>query len=402
MQEARHVILPGTGAQLLRRELALAFTQAGLRVTLVDPRHLQDPKHPQRLTELLDGEPALLFSVNFQGLYPLRPLLETLERGNGSAAVWCVDNPWNILAGVRDPRWKRLAIFVTDHSFIKPLSAHGAENVRHLPLAASFELFTPHAERDAAFPAPEDMAPFVFVGRSAFPGKENFFAGLDVPETLLDEAGAMRSQGQRPDVLWWERAMGLTDEVFWPGKKARRAALGAEEANLAWRTQCLAAAARAGLSLIEGKSAGRDCAAVCPGLDIFGDDGWQPLLPQKARLRSPVDYYARVPGIYAKARYSLCLTSLQLPMGLNQRHFDIWAAGGLALSDATPGLDLFPEELTRPITFRRAEDIAMVVEGLERARDARGLKADWQACIKAGHTYAHRVRTILERASSVK
>jgi spore maturation protein CgeB len=113
-----------------------------------------------------------------------------------------------------------------------------------------------------------------------------------------------------------------------------------------------------------------------------------------------VDYYARLPGIYARARYSLCLTSLQLPQGLNQRHFDIWMAGGLCLTDASPGLDLFPRELTRPVTFRAPGDIARITRELERAGNREALIASWREHLLERHTYAHRVRDILERVGA--
>lgn len=389
----RHVILPGTEAELLRRELARAFAAEGIRVSVVPPAELHDPAGDRRLEVLLEDGPALLFCVNFQGLNPLKPVLELLERAGGAAAVWLVDNPWNILSGVRDPRWKGLPLFVTDASFITPLKAHGAASVYHLPLAASFDLFARDARRDAAFPPPADLAPFVFVGRSAFPGKETFFAGQSVPRALLEKAFAMLDAGQRPDLPWWEGRTQTTGAAFWPGKAARAAALGAEEANLYWRASCVREASRA-------------------GADLFGDPGWRDLpgvmegvgegvaAGGRVRLFPPVDYYARLPGIYRTARHSLCLTSLQLPAGLNQRHFDVWAAGGLALSDATPGLALFPEELTRPMTFRRAADIVPVAERLEASHRRADLIRDWQQCLAAGHTYRHRARAVLETVTA--
>lgn len=347
-----------------------------------------------RLAELLDGAPALLFSVNFQGLNPLKPTLELLRKAGGSAAAWCVDNPWSLLAGVRDPRWKELPLFVTDASFVEPLREHGAERVFHLPLAASPALFAPDAARDSRFPAPDDLAPFVFVGRSAFPGKEAFFAGQNLPEGLMDKARALPAAGIRPDLLWWEHALGCAPRGFWPGKQARRPAFGAEEANLFWRGQCLAAAASAGSAPPGG--ARRKTA----GLDIFGDEGWHALLPQGARLRQPVDYYARLPGIYANARFSLCLTSLQLPCGLNQRHFDVWMAGGLCLSDATPGLALFPEELVRPVIFAEPGAIAAVAERADTRRAC--LIADWRAHLLERHTYRHRVQAVLAHLEALR
>lgn len=392
MNVPAHVVLPDSGAELLRQELALGFAQAGCRVSRVAPGALHDGQNPQSLARLADAGPFLLFSVNFQGLNPLRQTLELLERCGGRAAVWCVDNPWNLLAGARDPRWKGLPLFVTDESFVEPLKAHGAAFVRHLPLAASFESFGPNAAREKAFPPPEDLAPFVFVGRSAFPGKDAFFAGQETPEDLRQRAESMLPQGQRPDLAWWERQLGCAPGAFWPGKAARPPALGAENANLAWRGLCLEAAARAGLD-----KRGR---GEYPGLDVFGDEGWRENLPEGARLRPPVDYYARLPGIYARAEYSLCLTSLQLPAGLNQRHFDVWAAGGVCLSDATPGLRLFPEELTRPIRFRKPGDIGPLAKRLEASGKKAALAADWRRHLREWHTYAHRAQSVLDALAS--
>lgn len=405
----RHVILPGTEADLLRRELAHAFHAEGLRVTLVPPAELHDPGGERRLEVLLQDGPTLLFSVNFQGLDPLRPVLERVASAGGKVAAWVVDNPWNILSGVRDPRWKELTLFVTDETFLAPLAAHGAARARYLPLAASFAFFAPEARREAAFPPPSGLAPFVFVGRSAFPGKERFFAGQELPPGALEQARGMLAAGKRPDLLWWEALTCSSGDVLWPGKKARTASLGAEEANLAWRAACVLAAADRGNG---GNACDLTRSAACDGaeapgrtagggVDVFGDDGWRRLIAAAGasggiRLLSPVDYYARLPGIYKAARYSLCLTSLQLPAGLNQRHFDVWAAGGFALSDATPGLALFPQALTRPVTFRRAGDIRVVAERLEAGTDREALKRAWRDCLMERHTYRHRVRKVLE------
>ena len=388
MNVPTHVVLPDSGADLLRQELALGFAQAGCRVTRVRPDDLHDGQSPHSLPRLADSGPFLLFSVNFQGLGPLRQTLELLERLGCRAAVWCVDNPWNLLSGARDPRWKSLPLFVTDDSFVAPLKEHGAPFVHHLPLAANLELFAPNAARDKAFSPPEDLAPFVFVGRSAFPGKEKFFVGQTVPEDARLRAESMLPQGARPDLIWWERELECAPASFWPGKKARRPALGAENANLAWRGLCLKAAALAGLDIRGHRG--------YPGLDVFGDAGWQKELPPGARLRPPVDYYSRLPGIYAGAAYSLCLTSLQLPRALNQRHFDVWAAGGVCLSDATPGLDLFPEELTRPIRFDKPSDIGPTAERLEKSRARPALVADWQRHLREKHRYVHRALSVLD------
>jgi hypothetical protein len=375
------IILPDNGKNLLRRELATAFAALGLDVARVDPAEIAGPEHPKGLARHLEAGPVLVLSINFQALERPRPVLETLERAGSRAAVWCVDNPWNILAGVRDPSWKGIPFFVVDKSFIEPLRRAGAEKVFHLPLAACPELFG-----DPRLPEPADLAPLAFVGRLAFPEKETFFAGIELPSAPAREAELLLQAGGRPDFSWWTERLHGDPALFWPGKKARPAALGAETCNAWLRAASLAAAAEIGAEL----------AGDGPGLDIFGDA--PEFLPAGARAHPSVDYYTRLPGIYRKARYSLCCTSLLLPHGLNQRHFDIWMAGGICLTDNTPGLELFPEELTRPTTFTRPEAIPAVVRTLEKMPESAraALIHDRQSFLTAEHTYVHRARTILE------
>ena len=375
------IILPDNGKNLLRRELAAAFAALGLEVARVDPAVITGVERPEGLARLLEAGPALLLSINFQALERPRPVLEALERAGSRAAVWCVDNPWNILAGVRDPSWKSIPFFVVDKSFVEPLRRAGAERVFHLPLAACPELFG-----DSCPPEPSEIAPLAFVGRLAFPGKETFFAGTELSPEPLREAEALSDAGGRPDFLWWSERLGCDPVLFWPGKKARPAALGAETCNVRLRAACLAAAAEIGGELAGGG----------PGVDIFGDAPEHP--PAGVRAHPPVDYYTRLPGIYRKARYNLCCTSLLLPHGLNQRHFDIWAAGGVCLTDNTPGLDLFPEELTRSTTFTRPDALPAVVRALEKMPEAARatLIRERRSFLIAEHTYAHRARAILE------
>lgn len=499
MSSFRHVILPDSGTELLREELALAFSGLGLKVSRVKPGLLHQEEFPKlELEELLDDGPCLLFSINFEGLSTLKPLMERVALHRGAIAAWFVDNPWNILSGVRDPRWKQLPLFVTDASFIPTLRREGAGQVFHLPLAASPDHFSQACARDDRPWALPDLAPFVFVGRSVFPGKKKFFEGTILPQGLLQEAEALLNRGVRTDLLWWEKRLyggslqeqpegapggssapaeklnaeesaqariwayrekrgnptladteknaGSTPEKvpfdnigrpvpdgatsagpahFWPGKEARRPALGAEESALCWRTLCLREAVKAGAALLATSVAAheKNMAAASPGvasakkhsshagglqpkatpgtsipgLDVFGDEGWQGLMPEGARLHLPVDYYTRLPAIYASARFSLCLTSLQLPCGLSQRHFDVWTAGGLGLTDATPGLDIFPEELVRPVRFSTPADILATARRAEDYPGGRAkLIADWQDCLRKKHCYRHRAEEILK------
>jgi hypothetical protein len=364
--------LPGGKADLLRQELREAFESLGFCV-----RELPDESALRDL--LARGEcPALYFSVNFRGLDPLGEAAHLLEAAGARVAVWCVDNPLHLLSGLRARFWARLPLFVTDDWFLEPLKRLGASRCRHLPLAARAADLADMERTPTA--AHADLAQrLVFVGRSAFPGKTDFFSGCRVPDAAWTEARRLMETGGRPDFGWWLTRLGI--ERLWPGAAVRQAGFCAEEAGKAWRTDCL-------------NQAQKDLAGA---LTVFGDEGWQELLPKGTDLRGPVDYYTALPDICASAAACLNCTSPLLPRGLTQRHFDVWAFGGLLLSDATKGLTLFPQELTQEITFRTPGDIAPRLKRLRAsASGADALKKAWRTELARAHTYAHRVRAVLE------
>ncbi|MGE4297050.1 MAG: glycosyltransferase [Desulfovibrionaceae bacterium] len=387
------VVLPGSESGLLIRELTHAFASAGFTVLRVAP----DATHRDVPALLADVRPRLFVSVNFQGLDAHGELYHLLEAAGTRVCAWCVDNPWHLVSGLKSPFWKRMRLFVTDASFLPGLRAHGATHLTHLPLAAWPEGFgAPAAPDGTGGPcvnviddqAYADLATrIVFVGRTAFPGKQGFFSGCRPPDADWAEAQAMLAQGQRPDFFWWvsrvaARCGSLRPEALWPGNGVRVAGLGAEEAGRAWRGLCVRAANRDGLAT------------------VFGDDGWRGLAPDVADLRGPLDYYGPLAAVYRHAGCVLNATSLLLPAGLTQRHFDVWIAGGTLVSDATPGLDIFPEELVAPMRVARAAAIpdraaALMADPARRA----ALCAAWRAHLLARHTYAHRVATLLRAAA---
>lgn len=373
LRKNRTAIVPGGGQDLLRDEVAFALTRLGFRVLRPHPAGLADPAHEHHLLRLVENKPDLFFSVNMQGLLPGGPNTRALLDAGVPTLVWFVDNPWHILSGMRDPRWKTLSLAVTDKSFAKPLRLAGAESVLHMPLATSPEHML------QAGKTPEKLGAVVFAGRSAFPSLESFFAGQEVPPESLKMAVDSLAHGGRPDFAWWVRELGLPEnqENFWPGKRARKPGKGAVACNLVWRALCL------------------EAAQSCPGgLTVFGDKGWKGIVD----LRGAVDYYAQLPAIYRAAGFSLNLNSLLLPEGLSQRIFDAWAAGGFCLSDRCPGLDIFPPELTGPISFHAPDELPELVESLQKAPDRKEkLRRAWQEHILSEHTYEKRLATALKQ-----
>ncbi len=366
------VLLARPTSGLLEQELARAFTACGRTVADIPPEAAA-----RAVRDILarSGRPELFCCVNAACLDDDGLVFSLLAEAGVPVAVWCVDNPFHIISRLRAPFWKKTHLFVTDDWFVAPLTDLGAASVHHLPLAAASHFF-------GAAPEPALAGRLLFVGRSQFPGRDGFFAGCRVPPEAQRQAQAMLEQGQRPDFGWWLHRLSL--DAPWPGKAVRQAGLGAEEAGRAWRTAVLAALAR-----------------EMP-LTIFGDAHWRELVSQ-ADVRGPVDYYGPLPGLYAGADLTLNLTSLLLPRGLTQRHFDVWAAGGVLVTDATPGLDLFPAKLTASIAFDRpSQALARAKALMDDAALRVDLTAAWQELMSSRHTYEERMAQLLDMATAAR
>ena len=371
VRQPKTVWLPCTENDLLGRELTLAFQAKGFAVRYLD--HEEIGKHPGTvLPELLEqGAPDLFFSINFKGLDHFGLGHAILREAGVPVAIWMVDNPFNLLPAVKAHYWQEAHLFVTDHSFIGPLIEAGAKRVIHLPLAASPELFAEGGTLPDHGRELKDR--LVFVGRSEFPDREKFFAGETIPAELVD--AACGGAPSRRDYFWWRDRLG--DVPLWPGNAVRAIGAGAEFSGRRWKRACLDAASP---------------------VTIFGDDGWKDL--KGADLRPFVDYYTHLPAIYREAACVLNVTGGQLPAGLTQRHFDVWCAGGFLLTDAHPGLNIFPDELVDPIRFTRPDEIRQLFDRYcADSIEKRDLAHAWRELILSDHTYANRIKTVLSALS---
>lgn len=368
------LVLPGNERSLLHQELLAAAT--ALRLPVV-PWPARPPEKPadmegqlRRLAGLPGAAAPLFLSVNLRGLDAQGRIAHACRALGIRLAVWFVDMPWHVLSGLRLPWWRELPLFVTDESFLAPLRAAGARQADFLPLAVAR-----HMWRE---PAAQPTLPPLFVGRASFPDHARFFAAARQDAACLTRArsllAAHAAGGGLPDMHWWQAALAVPG---WPGMAIRQAGLGADECSRLRRAQWLAASVRAGF-------------VIC------GDAAWAKLLPGVSVL-PPVDYYGQLPECYARAEAVLNVTSLLLPHSLSQRHFDVWAAGGVLLSDATPGLGLFPPELVRPMRLTSPAELPARLAALRADGAGRSeLRAAWRRELRARHTYAHRLRTLLQ------
>lgn len=360
------LILPGDEHGLLHLELRHAARELGLRVLDYPPDKGGAALFPL-LRRAAAHAPAMLLSVNLRGLDAEGRLAHACLAAGISVVIWCVDNPWHLLSAARGPWWRDCRICVTDASFLDGLRRAGAQHVSLLPLAVAPHMWhVPLCRREG---------PPLFVGRSAFPRKGSFFAAATVTPELLTEGLQLVAADDPapPDFHWWHERLGGD---CWPGTAVRCVGLGAESCSQArrvhWVREALAAAK----------------------LRLVGDDGWRDVMPG-APVEPPVDYYAGLPELYARSGAVLNVTSLLLPHSLSQRHFDVWAAHGLLLSDATPGLEIFPASLVEPMRLRRPADLPDRLEAFAASPEkTKAFCAAWREELRAKHSYARRLQTL--------
>ncbi len=366
------VYVAGNKQLLLHQEICLAFTKLGYAVH--EGKDLQ--------SVLIAEQPSLFFSVNLRGLDNEGVDFALLQALNIPVAIWFVDNPWHILSALRLPWWKQARLFVTDDSFIPELKKQGAKHVYHLPLAAAQHMWQPERSignmntRQAVQAA--QNASCIFVGRAQFPEHAKFFAAAKVDPAILNEALAKLRKGEQVHFHWWQERLQLGT---WPGHEVRQIGYGAEQCACAKRVLWL-----------------RKLLPIKP--IIFGDSvAWQSFLTEANPdiFYASLDYYTELAVIYHVAPCVLNVTSLLLPAGLTQRHFDVWAAGGFLLSDNTAGLDIFPERLTKYIRISHHQELTKTIRNLDE-KTKNELTLAWQELIKTEHSYEQRMNFVLQCA----
>ena len=360
--------------KLLGYEIAEGFSALGFSVRYIDPNEKDSLENA-----LHEGfSPFVLISINFQGLDPYEKLSSLFMDLGTKVCVWFVDNPFLQLTSRKNMLWKNLYLFCTDESFIIPLKEHGAKFVHHLPLAASGVML----ERDQTLTVklPENIEnSLCFVGRTAFPEKDTFFISTKLNDNFSTETRDMLAAGDKKDFFYWNKLFSASESELWRNADLRKIALHAEETGLLWRTLCLEQTLKNDIPLI-----------------LVGDIAWKSILRKQPAFTfiEHIDYYTTLPHYYAHAKAQLNCTSPLLPMGLTQRNFDVFAAGGMLITDESKGLDIFPKELTKSITYSCPSDITRLWENIKN-QNLDSFKTHWREYIKENHTYKKRMQDLL-------
>ena len=343
------------------------------------------------LKAVLEFKPDFALTINHLGVDREGIFTELLERLQLPLASWFVDNPHLILfqyAGLKSP-W--LTIFTWDADNVSSLKSEGFHHAFYLPLAATpgrYDEAHVAAKAGRFIPPPEWKAPISFVGNSmVYKVAQRMKVARPSKPLLLAYKQIAADFAAHP-----ERSVNAYLTVHHPELMPAYDQLGSMERRLAFETMIT-------------WEATRQYRAAClkPILEftplLVGDKGWRltfPDAPTGLRLHPELSYYTDLPFFYPLSDINFNCTSAQMKGAVNQRVFDVPAAGAFVLTDWREQMDDLFTPGKEVIFYREPEEVPDLIRHyLARPEERARIAAAARKRVLAEHTYAHRLQTLI-------
>ncbi|MDR2800076.1 MAG: glycosyltransferase [Desulfovibrio sp.] len=380
-----------TSRYFLMGEIQSACERMGVahRLLQLPDSELEQSEFIKRLLSLvLEFRPDFVFTINHLGVDREGVLTDLLEKIALPLASWFVDNPHLILSLY--PRLKSpwISLFTWDADNVTSLRTLGFEHVRYLPLGTDPTRFRPQKEGLPGLPPAWDRR-VAFVGNSmvhkVLKRKERSRFSRPLRDTYQQVAlGFAQSK---------ERLVRDFIEKNFPDLFAHFEALPDMETRVHYETTVTWEATRVyRLSCIK---------AILPFTPLIaGDDGWFALLPGigQWRYHPELNYYTELPLFYPCAAINFNCTSMQMKGAVNQRVFDVPAAGAFLLTDYREQAEDLFEPGKEIICYHSPEEAASLVrEYLSRPVARRAVTDAARRRILLEHGYEHRVESVIRQ-----
>ena len=391
-QAAMPRVLLLTSKYFLMGELEGACRKLGLDYQLVavgDTEVAQDAFVRQLLETVLSFKPDCCLTLNHMGVDVEGVLMDLLGRLQLPLASWFVDNPHLIIHLYTRCVSPWTTLFTWDADNVASLEAAGFEHVRYLPLGTDPDRFTPTRRA-----VPEAWKAAVsFVGNSMLYKvggrlkRGHFPRALLVPFREVSRAFAQSEFRSVADFLCQRFPQVYDRYLLLPDNEARLAYETAVtwQATRLYRNECV-----------------RRLLPFRPL--IVGDTGWKiefrNEVPQP-RYLGELSYYSQLPAFYGHSEINFNSTSKQMKGAVNQRVFDVPAAGAFVLTDWRPQMEqLFtPDEMA---CYREPDEIPDLVRYyLSHPDERKRLAAAGRRRVLACHTWAHRLKTLLDEMRAI-
>ena len=344
----------------------------------------------QLLEAVVSFRPDCCITLNHMGVDVEGVLMDLLARLQLPLASWFVDNPHLIIHLYSRCVSPWTTLFTWDADNIESLRQTGFKHVFYLPLGTDPDRFHPGRGAEAPDSWQADIS---FVGNSMLYKVGGRLKHGRFPRPLLlpflEISQAFMESHQRSVA---EFLRGAFPDVF-----AQYQALPDNEARLAYETAITWQATR-----LYRNGCVRRLLPLRPL--IVGDAGWRSEFRREAlqpRYMDALGYYTDLPRFYCRSHINFNCTSKQMKGAVNQRIFDVPAAGAFVLTDWRPQMEHLydPEEMVCYHDPDEAPDLARYY--LAHQQERRDIAQRARRRVLACHTWAHRLQSLLEQMRQV-
>jgi len=343
------------------------------------------------LQKVTSYKPDCLITMNHLAIDIEGVMVDMLKRMQIPMASWFLDNPHLILEGYTSAQSPWLALFTWDSDNIASLKAAGHEHVIYLPLATDPNRFSPTQKKG---PLNKIVCRDVtFVGNSMVYKVANRLEKGRFSRPLLRQYKETA------------RAFGASNE------RSVRAFLHQYDADIAAAFEALQSPEdylvyEAMLTWEATRQYRQACAkALLPFTPLFvGDHGWHIALKHDTSwvYHPPVAYYDELPRIYPYSTINFNCTSKQMKGAVNQRIFDVPAAGSFVLSDWREQMDALMERDKEIVVYDEIEEIPDLIRFyLKNTAARKAVVKAGRARVLAEHTWAQRIQSLVAHMKEI-
>jgi spore maturation protein CgeB len=332
---------------------------------------------------LMEFKPDFVLTVNHLGFDRegiVTDFLTTLEM---PFASWYVDSPMLIIKHYERNLSPYCAIFLWDRDYIADMNALGFSKVHFLPLGSDPKIFRPLSSSDN--PLAVERNEISFVGNSMVnPIKKKMDRlGLHAAHRdLIEKLGLVYSQSTCRNVSEILDQHPYRENpvvaMMQNGRRIDFEALIMCQATLFYRLNRI-----------------RQLESFQPA--IRGDNGWEGLLKGSFKIGPELLYYHNLNSFYNVSKINFNATSTQMRNAVNQRVFDVPAAGQFLLTDYREQLEGLFQIGEEVICYRDQEEIPELVKYyLAHDHERESVAKRGRSRVLADHTYTSRLNELCE------